>query len=75
MVVNFTTVVCKELGEALNMKLITATAENPWSNSVCKRLNIVINLVNKIIADSECSLEISLFTMLLLTTLDFQQIS
>lgn len=73
MVVNLTTVVCRELGEALNMKLITA-AENPWSNSVCKRLNIVINLVNKIIADIECSLEISLFTMLLLTTLDFQQI-
>lgn len=74
MVVNLTTVVCKELREALNMKLITAAAENLWSNSVCKRLNIVINLVNKIIADSKCSLEISLFTMFL-TTLDFQQIS
>lgn len=51
----------RTLGEAFNIKIMTTSAESPWSNGVCERLNAVIgNIVRKILADSKCDLEVAL---------------
>ena len=51
------------MSENLNIEIMTAAAESPWSNGdgVCERHNVVIgNMVTKIIAETKCPLEIAL---------------
>lgn len=51
----------RALGEAFNIKIMTTSAESPWSNGVCERQNAVIgNIVRKIMDDSGCDLEMAL---------------
>ena len=51
----------RTLGEAFNVKIMTTSAESPWSNGVCERLNGVIgDTVRKTMADSGCDLEVAL---------------
>lgn len=51
----------RTLGEAFNVKIMTTSAESPWSNGVCERLNGVIgDMVRKIMADNGCDLEVAL---------------
>ena len=51
----------RELGEQFNIKIMTTSAESPWSNGVCERLNAVLGRsVQKIQEDTGCSLEIAL---------------
>ena len=32
----------REMGEKFNIRILTTSAESPWSNGVCERLNAVI---------------------------------
>ena len=51
----------QDMSENLNVEIATTAAESPWSNGVVERHNAVIgNMVDKIIADIDCSLEIAL---------------
>ena len=51
----------RELGEAFNIKIMTTSAESPWSNGACERQNAVIgDIVRKIMADSRCDLDVAL---------------
>ena len=51
----------RALGEAFNIKIMTTSAESPWSNGFCERQNAVIgNIVRKIIDESRCDLEVAL---------------
>ena len=50
----------RDFGEAFNVKVITTTAESPWGNGVCERLNAVIDsMLHKIIADIKCDVEVA----------------
>ena len=49
------------MSENLNVETVPTAGESPWSIGVVKRHNAVIgNMVDKIIADTDCSLEIAL---------------
>lgn len=51
----------RALGEAFNIKIMTTSAESPWSNGVCERQNAVIgDIVRKIVDESGCDLEVAL---------------
>ena len=51
----------RALGEAFNIKIMATSAESPWSNGVCERLNAVIgDIVRKIMADGGCGSEVAL---------------
>ena len=51
----------QDMSENLNVEIATMAAESPWSNGVVEHHNAVIgNMVHKIIADTDCSLEIAL---------------
>ena len=50
-----------ELAEKFNIVLKTTAAESPWSNGLCEKHNGVIgDMVAKIQADSNCSLELAI---------------
>ena len=47
-------------GESFNITIKTTAAQSPWSNGYCERQNATLgNLVRKILADSNCSLEVA----------------
>ena len=49
----------QHMSENLNVEVVTMAAESPWSNGVVEHHNAVIrNMADKIIADTDCSLEI-----------------
>ena len=49
------------MGEQLNINITTTGAESPWSNGIVKKHNSVIsNLMEKVLADVNCSLEVAL---------------
>lgn len=51
----------RALGEAFNIKIMTTSAESPWSNGVCERQNAVLgDIVRKIMDDNGCDLEVAL---------------
>ena len=51
----------RDLGENFNIKIMTTSAESPWSNGVCERQNAVLgDSVRKIMDDSNCSVEVAL---------------
>lgn len=51
----------RDLGENFNIKIMTTSAESPWSNGACERQNAVIgDIVRKIMADSHCCLDVAL---------------
>ena len=51
----------QDMSENLNVEIATMAAESPRSNGVVERHNDVIgNMVDKIMADTDCSLEIAL---------------
>ena len=51
----------QEISENLNVEMATVIAESPWSNGIVERHDAVVgNMVHKIIADTDCSLEIAL---------------
>ena len=51
----------REMGEAFNIKILTTSAESPWSNGVCERLNGVLgDSVDKIVHDTACDLSVAL---------------
>ena len=57
----FNNSIMRELGDKFGIKILTTAAESPWSNGICERLNGVLsNLVNKILHESHCDLEIAL---------------
>ena len=51
----------REMGEQLNINIPTTGAESPWSNGIVKKHNSVIsNLMEKVLADVNYSLEVAL---------------
>ena len=51
----------RDMCEKFNIRLLTTSAESPWSNGVCERLNAVIgSSVDKIRDDSQCDLHTAL---------------
>ena len=51
----------RSFGESFNIAIKTTAAQSPWSNGYCERQNSTLgNLVRKIQADSNCSLEVAL---------------
>ena len=51
----------QDMSENLNVEIATTVAESPWSNGVVERHNAVIgNMVDKIFADTNFSLESAL---------------
>ena len=51
----------RDLGEAFNIKIMTTSAESPWSNGVCERLNAVLgSSVDKIVEECNCDLSVAL---------------
>ena len=51
----------RALGEAFNIKVMTTSAESPWSNGVCERQNAVLgDIVRKVMDDSGCDVEVAL---------------
>lgn len=51
----------RDFGENFNVKVLTTSAEAPWSNGVCERINAVIgDMVEKIMADGVCDIETAL---------------
>ena len=55
----------REMGEQLNINIHTTRAESPWSNGIVEKHNSVIgNMIEKVLADVNCSLEVALQRML-----------
>ena len=51
----------RELGEVFNVEILTTSAESPWSNGACERLNGLLgDSVTKIRHESPCDIEIAL---------------
>ena len=51
----------KEMGEQLNINIKATAAESSWSNSIVEKQNGVIgNMMEKVITDAGCSLEVAL---------------
>ena len=51
----------RALGESFNIKILATSAESPWSNGVCERLNAVLgNMVSKISDDAKCDVHTAL---------------
>ena len=51
----------RDLGEVYNICIKTTAAESPWSNGTCERQNAILgDSVRKIMAGTDCSLEIAL---------------
>ena len=51
----------REMGEQLNINIRTTGAESPWSNGIVGKHNSVIdNMMEKVLADVSCSLEVAL---------------
>ena len=51
----------REIVEQLNINICTTGAESPWNNSIAKKHNSVIgNMMEKVLADVNCSLEVAL---------------
>ena len=51
----------KEMGEQLNINIKATAAESPWSNSIVEKQNGVIgNMMEKVMSDVGCSLEVAL---------------
>ena len=51
----------REMGEQLNISVKTKGAESPWSNGVVEKHNSVIgNMMEKVLSDAGCSLEVAL---------------
>ena len=51
----------REMGEQLNINVKTTSAESPWSNGIVEKHNGVIgNMMEKVLSDVGCSLEIAL---------------
>ena len=51
----------RQFGESFNVKIMTTSAESPWSNGVCERLNAVLgSSVEKIMADTEGDVDVAL---------------
>ena len=49
------------MGEQLNINVKTTGAESPWSNGVVEKHNgITGNMIEKVLSDVGCSLEIAL---------------
>ena len=50
-----------DLSELLGTKVLSTAAESPWSNDITKRHNAIHeNMLNKIIEEINCSLEVAL---------------
>ena len=50
-----------EMGEQLNINVKTTSAESPWSNRVVEKQNGIIgNMMEKVLSDVGCSLEVAL---------------
>ena len=51
----------REMGEQLNINIKTTASESPWLNSIVEKPNGVIgNMVERVMLDIECSLEVAL---------------
>ena len=51
----------REMGEQLNINVKTTSAESPWSNGIVEKHNGVIgNMMEKVLSDVGCSLEVAL---------------
>ena len=51
----------REMGEQLNINIKTTASESPWLNSIVEMQNGVIgNMMEKVMLDIECSLEVAL---------------
>ena len=51
----------REMGEQLNINVKTTGAESPWSNGIVEKHNGVIgNMMEKVLSDVGCSLEVAL---------------
>ena len=51
----------REMGDVFGIKIMTTSAESPWSNGICERLNAVIgSSVEKIMHESSCSISVAL---------------
>ena len=51
----------REMGGHLNINIKTTAAESPWSNSIVEKQNGVIgNMMEKVMSDIGCSLEVAL---------------
>ena len=51
----------REMGEQLNINIKTTAAESPWSNNIVEKQNGVIgNMMEKVMSDVGCSLEVAL---------------
>ena len=50
----------RELGEKMNLRLLTTGAESPWSNGLVERHNLIMGeSINKTVADTGCSLDMA----------------
>ena len=57
----FNNVTFCEIGEQLNINVKSTSAESPWSNGVVEKYNGVIgNMMEKVLSDVGCSLEVAL---------------
>ena len=57
----FNNTLVRDMSELLGTDVMTTAAESPWSNGITERHNAIIaNMVDRIKADVECSLEIAL---------------
>ena len=46
------------LCEVLNIKVLTAGAESPWSNGIVEQHNLVLSeVLNKVLQENHCSLD------------------
>ena len=51
----------RQFGESFNVKILTTSAESPWSNGLCERLNGILGqMVTKISTESSCDVHIAL---------------
>ena len=51
----------REMGEQLSINIRTTGAESPWSNGIIEKHNSMIgNMMEKVLADVNCSLEVAL---------------
>ena len=51
----------RQLADSFNIKLMTTSAESPWSNGIVEKMNSVLaNSVRRIMADSKCDVRTAL---------------
>ena len=57
----FNNVIMRSLADSFGIKLNCTSAESPWSNSVCERLNCVLGIgVQKVMHDAKCNVHTAL---------------